>query len=407
MPTVPPIGRIRTKRLKLSDLTPAAYNPREIGADALAGLGESVERFGLVQPIVLNERTGRIVGGHQRLKVLEERGARETDVVLVDLEEAQEKALNLALNSQAIAGDWTTEALALLDGVAGDLPELAEALRLPDLREELLGRFPTEPDVLEDDPVPEQPKIPVTQPGDVWLLGRHRLVCGDATHADPAGKAQADDAPFLMVTDPPYGVEYAPEWRAEAGLNKNRGRMGSVRNDDLADWSKAYNRFSGDVAYVWHAGVHAATVHENLLQQGMEVRAQIIWCKPRFALSRGAYHWGHEPCWYAVRRGRAARWSGGRRQSTIWEVALAADAADDSKGLGHGTQKPVELMARPIRNHGSSGDTVYDPFLGSGTTLIAAEQLERRCVGLELDPGYCDVIVERWKALTGGSPRRG
>jgi DNA modification methylase len=193
-----------------------------------------------------------------------------------------------------------------------------------------------------------------------------------------------------MVTDPPYGVEYDPEWRAKAGINKNKGKMGVVQNDSIADWSPAWALFTGDVAYVWHAGKFASEVQESLTSSGFEVVAHIMWKKDRFALSRGDYHWQHEPCWYAVRKGANHQWAGARDQSTVWDIARA-----DDSGHGHGTQKPLDCMVRPIKNHTSH--VVYDPFLGSGTTMIACENLGRKCRGCEIDPGYVAVILQRYK----------
>jgi DNA modification methylase len=168
------------------------------------------------------------------------------------------------------------------------------------------------------------------------------------------------------------------------------------------DWTEAYKLFPGHVAYVWHAARFTADLALNLGQAGLHVRAQIIWRKPRFAIGRGHYHWQHEPCWYAVREGGSAKWCGDRTQSTVWDI----NAKDQDAETRHGTQKPVECMARPVRNHGVKGDDVYDPFLGSGTTLIACERLGRRCYGLELSPAYCDVIVHRYENFTGKKAER-
>lgn len=175
-------------------------------------------------------------------------------------------------------------------------------------------------------------------------------------------------------------------------------RTGKVANDDRADWCEAWALFPGDVAYVWHAAVHATTVAESLIACGFDIRAQIVWSKNHFALGRGDYHWQHEPCWYAVRKGARSHWQGARDQSTLWSIAPAG--AEDTATI-HGTQKPVEAMRRPIVNNSERGDLVYEPFCGSGTTLIAAETVGRVCCAMELDPAYCDVIVQRWQAFTG------
>jgi len=222
----------------------------------------------------------------------------------------------------------------------------------------------------------------------------------DATVATNVERLLAGVKPLLMVTDPPYGVEYDPHWRAEAGVNKNKGEMGVVSNDERADWREAWALFPGEIAYIWHAGRRASEVQQSIEVCGFNIRCQIIWAKDRFVLSRGDYHWQHEPCWYAVKEKGTGHWSG-----DVPSPPLEYQARDDS-GHGHGTQKPVECMKRPIENNSSPGQAVYDPFLGSGTTIIAAEMTGRVCYGLEIDPKYCDVIVQRWENFTGKKAER-
>jgi DNA modification methylase len=230
----------------------------------------------------------------------------------------------------------------------------------------------------------------------LWVLGRHRLLCGDSTSQDDVDKLLAGVSPHLMVTDPPYGVNYDPAWRKRAGVNLNARKLGKVANDDRADWLEAWALFPGSVAYVWHAGRHTSEVQQSLEVAGFDMRSQIIWAKDRFALSRGHYHWQHEPCWYAVRGNAGKHWSGDRKQSTLWNI----NSRDDD-GHGHGTQKPVECMRRPIENNSSPGQAVYEPFSGSGTTIVAAEMTGRSCFAIEIDPAYVDVAVLRWQAFTG------
>jgi hypothetical protein len=193
-------------------------------------------------------------------------------------------------------------------------------------------------------------------------------------------------------------VDYDPAWRNEAGVSTTL-RTGKVTNDDRADWREAWALFPGDVAYVWHAGVHARTVIESLEAAGFAIRSQIVWAKPRLVLGRGDYHWQHEPCLYAVRKGATGHWQGARDQTTLWQIAMVG-SEDDAETV-HGTQKPLECMRRPIVNNSAPGEAVYDPFLGSGTTLIAAELTGRVCVAMEIDPLYVDVAVKRWQTLTG------
>jgi len=208
-----------------------------------------------------------------------------------------------------------------------------------------------------------------------------------------------------MVTDPPYGVKYDAEWRAPInhdGLNSRRA-VGKVQNDERVDWAPAYALFPGTVMYVWHAGIYAGEVAAGIVASNFQIRAQIIWRKQHFVFSRGAYHWQHEPCWYAVRAWGHANWRGDRKQTTVWDVPNACPMGGEGQEdqTGHSTQKPVEVMRRPILNHTSKGEVVYDCFLGSGSTLIAAELTERLCYGLEIDPSYVDVIIRRWMKITG------
>jgi DNA modification methylase len=197
-----------------------------------------------------------------------------------------------------------------------------------------------------------------------------------------------------MVTDPPYGVNYDPTWRHDRGITKP-ARVGKVKNDDRADWTPAWQLFKGAIAYVWHAGLQSGTVMESLQRAEFAIRAQIIWAKERLVLGRGDYQWQHEPCWYAVRK--TGNWVSDRKQTTLWSIP---SRDQDAKTI-HGTQKPVECMRRPMLNHTMPGDTIYEPFLGSGTTLIAAESCGRVCCAIEIDPVYIDVAVKRWQSFAG------
>ena len=250
-----------------------------------------------------------------------------------------------------------------------------------------------------DPPIPDIPEgNPITTTGDIWLLGDHRLLCGDATKAEDVAKVLDGDTPNLMVTDPPWGVEYDADWRNEAkrpdGTPYGASATGKVTNDERSDWGEAFRLFPGATIYCWSsAGTNSVMVWDSLVGSGFEVRMQIIWAKNVAPIGRGHYHVKHEPCWYAVRKGKTADWIGGRKQTTVWEI----DKPQKSE-TGHSTQKPVEGMERPMRNH--KGD-VYDPFLGSGTTLIAAERTRRKCYAIEIEPKYCDVSIRRWQLYTG------
>jgi DNA modification methylase len=397
---------LEVRRVRVSKVNPAAYNPRkdlQPGDPEYEALRRSMEEFGFVEPLVWNKRTGNLVGGHQRLKVLLAAGATGVDVSVVDLPLHREKALNVALNK--VGGDW-------------DLPKLGELLKelqaMPGIDETVTGFSQREIDALFrelEPPTPEPDgnlarateaaKALKVARGQVWQLGRHRLMCGDATQAADVEALLRGERPPLMVTDPPYGVDYDPAWRQEAAeqghLAYAARRVGVVTNDDRVDWYDAWRLFPGDVVYCWHADRHASVVQASLERAGFEIRSQIIWAKPHFPISRGHYHWRHEPCWYAVRQGAGANWVGGRAETTLREIALDPNALG-----GHGTQKPVECMAFPIRNH--LGD-VYDPFVGSGTTIIAAEQHERQCYAMDIEPGYCAVAIARWELYTGAKAK--
>jgi DNA modification methylase len=244
---------------------------------------------------------------------------------------------------------------------------------------------------------------------------KHRIVCGDATNEASVSLTLAGVRPHLMVTDPPYGVEYDANWRNERtrsdGTFIGARAVGAVANDEQADWRDAWALFPGDVVYVWHADLRARVVIESLESAGFQMRAQIIWEKQHFIIGRGDYHFQHEPCWYAVRRGKTGHWSGDRKQSTIWQIHAqigweSARPDNKDKATGHSTQKPVECMRRPIENNSSPGQAVYDPFVGSGATIIAAEMTGRACHAIEISPAYCDVAVQRWMNFTGQTATR-
>jgi len=388
------------QRRPLADLQLDPANVRRHPAQNIAAIKASLTRFGQQKPVVIDRR-GIVVAGNGTLAAARDLGWTEIDVVVTDLAGSEAVAFAIADNRTAELAEWDDDALASV--LAALKAEDDALLQVAGFSEDDLNKLvaAAAPEATQD-VVPAVPAVPVTQPGDLVILGRHRLLCGDATNPEHVRLAMGDTTPFLMVTDPPYGVAYDPAWRNEEGLSDTE-RTGVVTNDHRVDWTDAYRLFPGDVVYLWHAGRFAAEVAGNLSTAGFEVRAQIIWRKPRFAISRGHYHWQHEPCWYAVREGRTSRWVGDRSQSTVWDLD---NSGRDEDATTHGTQKPVEAMARPIRNHGGPDDVVYDPFLGSGTTIVAAEQLGRACVGLEIEPGYCDVIVARWEALTGQQATR-
>jgi DNA modification methylase len=362
-----------------------------------------IKEYGIAIPILARHLGDKIeiVDGHLRVKASRKMGLLTIPVVFCDeWTEAQVKGFRLLVNRSATWATWVDELVAL---------ELADLDAL-DFDLSLTGFDPFEiddflfPDAVEAsaEQVPDLPKIAVTRLGDLWLCDSHRILAGDATSPEAVAKLNGKESPKLLLTDPPYGVEYDPLWRQDAGLGRTQ-QSGLVKNDDRVDWTDAYKLFLGDVAYVWHAGVHAAEVAAGLEAVGFRIRAQILWVKQHFALSRGDYHWKHEPCWYAVREGKSSNWCGDRKQSTVWEVPNLNPFGGSQlePKTDHGTPKAIEVMRRPILNNTRLKDIVYDPFLGSGTTLIAAELTDRVCHGLEIDPHYVDVIITRWQDLTG------
>jgi DNA modification methylase len=321
--------------------------------------------------------------------------------------EEEKRSYRLADNQLAARASWDPEQLS---------DELRE-LEFAGFDLDLIGFEPGQLETIlaglgssgltDPDSVPEVPDQPVTQRGDIWLLGDHRVGCGDSTSGADVAQVLAGSEPHLMVADPPYGVSYEPSWRARRGLGAGKLAHGKVLNDDRGDWREAYALFPGYVAYVWHGALHGNVVAADLAACGLQLCAQIIWVKQHFALSRGDYHWKHETCWYAVRAGKASHWRGDRTQTTVWEIANNNPFGNQQReqSWGHGTQKPVECMRRPIANNSRPSQAIYDPFLGSGTSLIAAEMTGRVCYGLEISPAYVDVIVRRWQLFTGRAAR--
>lgn len=393
------LDTIQIEQWPLDRLLPYAANARTHPDEQVAQIAGSIAEFGFNVPCLVDER-GVLVAGHGRLLAAQRLGLSQVPVIRLDhLTDAQARAYRIADNQIALNSGWDD---ALLSAEVARLKEDGVDLELlgfpEDELDRLLAGLDGEKGGSEDeDVVPEPPETPISRPGDLWILGRHRLLCGDATRAADVARLLGDVRPHLMVTDPPYGVDYDPSWRNEAGVSATT-RTGRVSNDDRADWREAWAVFPGDVAYVWHAGVHARTVAESLDASGFPIRSQIIWSKSRFVLGRGDYHWQHEPCFYAVRKGATGHWQGARDQSTVWMIG---GGGDEDAATVHGTQKPVECMRRPMINNSERGDAVYEPFAGSGTTMIAAESVERRCFAMEIDPRYCDVIIERWQSFTG------
>jgi DNA modification methylase len=390
----PNADRLRLEFWPVDRLVPSARNARTHSDAQVAEIAGSIRAFGFTNPILVGE-DGDVVAGHGRLAAARQLGLADVPVIMLKgLSELQRRQLVLADNRIALNAGWDLEMLSFelkdLSGLGVDLStlgftsqELATALT-PGVSSGLT----------DENEVPELSETAVSRVGDIWCLGPHRVACGDSTDGALVKALFGTVQPHLMVTDPPYGVEYDPAWRHRAGVNRS-GRLGKVRNDQRSDWQSAWALFPGSIAYVWHGALHASTVAESLMREGFAIRAQIIWAKERLVIGRGDYHWQHEPCWYAVRK--KGNWTGDRKQTTLWAIPSGGQDTETP----HGTQKPVECMRRPLLNNSDRRQAIYDPFLGSGTTLIAAETSGRVCLAVELSPLYVDVAVRRWQAFTG------
>ena len=379
------------EKKNVKDLLPADYNPRkdlQPGDPEYEKLKRSIEQFGYVEPVIWNKQTGRVVGGHQRLKVLIDSGITEVDVVVVDMNTEKEKALNIALNK--ISGEWDTDKLALviadLQGADFDVSLTGfDPEELDDLfRDDVKGG------VKEDDfDVEAELRKPVfSKAGDLWMLGEHRLLCGDSTKPETYELLMNGKKAQLVVTDPPYNVDY-------------KGTAGKIKNDKMAEdqfeqfllaaYSQMYESMTDDASsYVFHSDSHGLAFRKAFEEAGFYLSGCCIWKKQSLVLGRSPYQWQHEPVLFGWKKKGKHQWYTGRKESTIWEFDKPKKNAD------HPTMKPVALVAYPIMNSSMTGCLVLDPFGGSGSTLIACEQTGRICYTVELDEKFCDVIVKRF-----------
>lgn len=386
------------KKIEVSKLLPADYNPRKDlkpGDAEYEKLKRSLEEFGYVEPVIWNKTTGNVVGGHQRLKVLIAMGMSDVECVVVELSAEKEKALNVALNK--ISGDWDKDKLALL----------ISDLQGSDFDVSLTGFDPAEiddlfKDTLKDgikddnfDVEAELQKPTKTKLGDVWLLGRHKLICGDSTQSSVFEILMGNEKANLVITDPPYNVNY-------------EGSAGKIKNDNMAD-EKFYNflldafvntekSMADDASiYVFHADTEGLNFRKAFSDSGFYLSGTCIWKKQSLVLGRSPYQWQHEPVLFGWKKKGKHQWYTGRKESTIWEFDKPKKNGD------HPTMKPIPLLAYPIMNSSMTNSIVLDPFGGSGSTLIACEQSDRICRTIELDEKFCDVIVERYIEQAGTS----
>lgn len=393
-------GVMVIEKKNTADLLPADYNPRKDlkpGDPEYEKLKRSLEQFGYVEPVIWNKATGRVVGGHQRLKVLIDMGITEVECVVVDLPEDKEKALNIALNK--ISGDWDKDKLAVLiadlQGTAFDVSLTGfDAAEIDDLFKDTL-KDGVKDDNFDVDAELKEP--PITKPGDIWTLGRHRLVCGDSTKAETFDLLMAGAKANLVITDPPYNVNY-------------EGSAGKIQNDNMGNEAfyefllAAFRNTAAIMAddasiYVFHADTEGLNFRRAFADAGFYLSGCCIWKKQSLVLGRSPYQWQHEPVLYGWKKGGKHQWHTGRKETTIWEFDKPKKNGD------HPTMKPIPLLAYPIMNSSMSNTLVVDPFGGSGSTLIACEQTDRSCNTIELDPKFCDVIVKRYIEQVGSSEK--
>jgi DNA modification methylase len=406
-------GPVNIQTIPLSQINPAEYNPRidlKPGDREYEQIRRSLEEFDCVVPLLWNKRSGNLVGGHQRLKVLIAQGRTEIEVSVVDLPMEKEKALNVTLNKAQ--GRWDEGKLAVL---------LDELCKVPDFDVKITGFDDVEIGRLlngleksssdELDAEQEAGKIikPVTCRGDLIELGTHRLLCGDSASAEDVGRLMNGLKASMVNTDPPYNVSYYGGHRPRADARPKKCKQwegiyfDDMPQEEYEQWLRGIFRNMANVleekgvVYVWNGHRQFGPMHRMLWDMGVLVSCVITWVKERFSIGYGDYNQQSEFCLYGWKEGEGKhRWYGPTNESTVWEVSR-----DDTKTYDHPTQKPVELATRAIRNSSRKGEIVLDLFLGSGSTLIASEGLNRRCFGLELDPRYCDVIVRRYIKFAG------
>ncbi|HEY8777896.1 MAG TPA: DNA methyltransferase [Gaiellaceae bacterium] len=409
--------------MKIEELLLNERNPRRMRPERRAQFLKTLaaER-GLTEarPVIARRSNKEVIAGNMRLQGARELGWKTIPTVLVDVDDLRAATWTFLDNRQFGEDDedLAAELLAELQERGGDLELTGFDRAATDALLRRLLHREKNPDLVL--PLPEEEPDSVL--GTIYEMGPHRLMCGDATNPAHVRDLLGNATPLLLATDPPYGIGLDNRWRDRAGLNTRSGSSSgrargrpldghastSIASDDRCDWSEAYELVpSLTVAYVWVASARACEVEAGLERIGFQVRQQLIWDKGLFALSRQHYHWAHEPCLYATRTGARVPWYGPRNQSTVWRAAspkmvmAAAGGPADTK-LDHATQKPVVLFSTPITNHLSVGEIVYDPFAGSGTSVIAAELTGRVCYAMELDPRCCDLVRERWEVFTSG-----
>lgn len=424
--------RPEIREVRLEDISPAPYNPREISPEALAGLRESLVRFGLIDLLVVNKRNMRLVAGHQRLKVLQMADVESSTAIMVDVDEITEMSMNVALNSKEIEGRWTAAIVPLLEKLKNEDAHGYVALRMAALRAEV-AEFEIENagegKTLPDD-VPAPPEAAVTRMGDLWILDGHRLLCGDSTSDADAARLMDGRKALLFATDPPYCVDYTGADRPGGGKDWTP----TYHEVDIPDAVEFMRKFfsaglkhveDGTALYLWHADRRRKEIEGVCAEMNILIHQNIIWVKPCAVLTYSFYMWRHEPCLLMWVKGKKPKYKPKDKSiGTVWPVGYlkSGDPASPeyytdiweldwegkkrNPGIEHPTVKPTEVFAIPMRVHTAPGDICYEPFSGSGSQIIAGERLNRRVFAMELEPVFCDVSIKRWQNFTGNIARR-
>lgn len=418
------------QEIKMSDMKPFAGNPRDITTEALFGLRSSLEKFGYVDLLIINKRNMELVAGHQRFKILQEEGAETVLCIMVDVDDLMQQSMNISLNNQAITGYWTQALIPILEKLRQEMPEDYINLRLKELREECQDlEIEQQGNTLPDD-IPEIPKIAITKTGDLWILGEHRLLCGSSTDNADVCKLMDGNKAQLMATDPPYLVDYTGNNRPKAGKDWSN----LYHEVDIPDAYIFYKDFlsialkhieNNSAIYMWHASKRIDVIQKVFSELEVLIHQLIIWVKPCAILTYSIYPWRHEPCIFGWLQGNKPKIKGtANKTGTVWTVGLLRTGDPESPeyysdiwevdwegkkrspGKDHPTIKPTEVFAIPMRVHTNPGDICFEPFSGSGSQIIAAERLNRRCFAMELEPVFCDVAVRRWEEFTGKKAAR-
>lgn len=411
--------------LSISALKPYEFNPRGISEEALQGLRNSLQKFGYMGLVVVNERNMQIISGHQRIKVLKEFGVESIPCIVVNVDDEYHRLMSLSLNNQQIAGYFTEALIPILEDLRKDDPESYINLRLQELREEYSEYEIEKTGKTLPDDIPPVPKEAITKPGDLWILGDHRILCGDSTKEEDVARLMDGQLASLFATDPPYCVDYTGADRPGGGKDWS----GVYHEVDIPDAAEFMLKFytcglkfikPNTALYLWHASKRRTLIERVCDQLNILIHQQIIWVKPCAILTYSFYSWRHEPCllmW--IKGSKPAYRPKNKSIGTVWTIDYlkSGDPATPeyytdvwevdweghkrNPGLEHPTVKPTEIFAIPMRVHTRPGEICYEPFSGSGSQIIAAERLNRRCFAMELEPVFVDVAVKRWEEFTG------